>query len=128
MKQIPQQLLRCLGTLPPEEIALIVTIGLVLGVFPIAWGPTALCTAAAALLRLNLPAIHLVNQMTTPLQIALLVPFGRAGHAILRHESWSIWNAASDAVAGWFCIGVPAGILLYAVLICSLRRPSNASL
>ena len=42
----------------PEKIAAAIAIGCVLGVFPMLGTTTALCAAAAALLRLNLPLIH----------------------------------------------------------------------
>ena len=125
MKKTSQQLLHSLREASPEEIAMIVSLGLVLGVFPIAWGPTLLCTAAAAALRLNIPSIQIVNQLATPLQIVLLAPFSLAGRAILAHDSVSIWNRASDALTGWCFISLPAGIMLYAVLLYRLRRKGN---
>jgi uncharacterized protein (DUF2062 family) len=114
--------------LTPEALARIVAIGLVLGVFPIFWCPTILCTAAAVGLRLNLPAIHLLNQLTTPLQLALLVPFSRIGGLILGHDSWTLRTAVADAVTGWCCVAVPFGILLYLALLCVLRVSSRARL
>ena len=56
----------------PEKIALSIAFGIALGVFPVIGATTLLCAAAAIVLRLNLPAIQLVNYFVYPLQIALL--------------------------------------------------------
>lgn len=63
----------------PEKIALTIALGLVLALFPILGSTTILCALAAVLLRLNQPIIQLVNYLCYPLQIALLIPFYRAG-------------------------------------------------
>lgn len=109
--------------LPPETIALILALGLVLGVFPV-WGcPTILCAAAAAALRLNWPAMQVINQLSSPLQLALLIPLGRLGARILgSNAGWTVAGAARDAVAGWLCLCVPLGIAFYFALLFSLRR------
>ena len=43
----------------PEKIALTIGLGVALGVFPILGSTTALCLAAAALLKLNQPVIQI---------------------------------------------------------------------
>ncbi len=68
----------------PEKIALSIALGAALGVFPgIGW-TTALCAIAALVLRLNLPAIQIVNYFMYPAQIALLIPFFRLGEKLFR--------------------------------------------
>jgi uncharacterized protein (DUF2062 family) len=117
-----------------ETLALSVGLALVLGVFPVYGCPTLLCAAAAIVLRLNLPAMQLVNALATPLQLALLIPFHRLGDWLLpgvgaadprvpagvHAEAWrfldGIWTLALHAVAGWFCVCAPLGILLYLIL------------
>ena len=59
----------------------------VLGAFPVYGCPTILCGLAAVALRLNLPALQLVNQMATPVQIALLLPFSRTGSWIFGYRA-----------------------------------------
>ncbi|MGA3236640.1 MAG: DUF2062 domain-containing protein [Bryobacteraceae bacterium] len=123
-----------------ETLALSVGLALVLGVFPMYGCPTLLCAAAAIVLRLNLPAMQLVNALTTPLQLALLIPFHRLGNLLLpgagaadsrvpagvHSEAWrfldGIWTLAVHAIAGWFCICAPLSILLYLSLRYSNRR------
>ena len=122
--------------LSPETIALIFAIGLVLGVFPVYGVPTVLCAAVAVAFRLNLPAIQLVNQVCSPLQLALAVPLGRAGERILRfglnpgHSPvlkpgmtlWSGAGAARNAVVGWCALCVPLGLVFYVILTFVLHR------
>ena len=68
----------------PEKIALSIAFGLVLGVFPALGWTTLLCLLVAVWLRLNVPAMQLVNYLAYPLQVALLVPFIRAGEVLFR--------------------------------------------
>lgn len=66
----------------PDQIALTLALGLVLGVFPILGATTLLCAGAAFWLRLNQPVIQLVNYLAYPVQIALLIPYYRAGETL----------------------------------------------
>lgn len=118
-----------IAELSPEAIALILALGLVLGVFPVFGVPTLLCAGVAILFRLNLPAIQLVNQVCAPLQYALLIPLGRAGARILSPGTvirstaiGNLVNVARNAVVGWACLCVPVGLLIYMVLAFTLRR------
>lgn len=114
----------------PQQVALLLSVGLVLGVFPIMGCPTVLCVVAAMGLRLNLAALQLLNNLSSPLQFALLLPLTRVGASIC----WGVTGgttvagklaaAALHAVTGWACICVPLGILLYAVLTVAMRKRS----
>jgi uncharacterized protein (DUF2062 family) len=108
----------------PETIALSVALGLVLGVFPVFGCPTILCALAAFALVLNLPAIQAVNYLAYPLQLALLVPFIRLGGGIFRFAPGAptLLTAALHAIVAWFCVCVPAGLLLYVLLYAALRN------
>jgi hypothetical protein len=63
----------------PEKVALTIALGIILGVTPVLGSTVLLCTLAATVLRLNLPAIQLVNGVVYPLQFILLIPFYRLG-------------------------------------------------
>ena len=67
----------------PEKIALTIALGALLSVFPILGATTILCGLAAFALRLNQPIIQLINYLAYPVQIALLIPFYRAGEHLL---------------------------------------------
>lgn len=67
----------------PEKIALTIALGITISVFPILGATTALCAVVGISLRLNQPIIQLVNYLAYPLQIALLIPFYRAGEHVL---------------------------------------------
>jgi hypothetical protein len=115
----------------PETMAIILVLGLVLGVFPVFGLPTLLCAAAAVTFRLNLTAIQLVNQISAPLQYALLLPLGRAGAHITGARVGgtmleNLANGARNAVVGWACFCVPAGLLLYLILAFALRQRGQA--
>ncbi len=80
-----QRLLRTGVT--PDKITLSITLGVVLGIFPVLGSTTILCTIAALALGLNLPAIQLVNYLVYPLQLVLLIPFYRGGEVLFRVEA-----------------------------------------
>jgi uncharacterized protein (DUF2062 family) len=67
----------------PEKLALSLAFGFGLGIFPVLGATTLLCTLAALALRLNLPAIQLVNYVTSPVQLVLIIPFVRVGEHLL---------------------------------------------
>lgn len=115
--------------IPAEQVALLLSVGLVLGVFPIMGCPTVLCLLAAFGLRLNLAALQLLNSASSPLQLALLLPLARAGAilcggAVSSDGSWAgkVGLAALHAVAGWACICVPLSGVLYFSLVFVGRR------
>ncbi len=118
-----------------RKIALCLALGTVLGVFPVLGATTLLCTVAALALRLNLPAIQVVNYMVYPLQLALLVPFYSAGTwlftqqgrplfnsnliGLLQNDFWgsmaSLWDLTLYAILTWLVISPLMILLLYSV-------------
>lgn len=126
----------------PEKMALSLALGVALGVFPVLGTTTALCALAALILRLNLPAIQIVNYFVYPLQIALLIPFFRAGEklfsaphlplsavqilAAVRASFWGatrfLWTTIWHSVVVW-CLIAPVLVgFAYVVLVPVLRR------
>jgi uncharacterized protein (DUF2062 family) len=126
----------------PEKIALSAALGAVLGVVPALGWSTALCTVAALVLRLNLPAIQIVNYFMYPAQIALLVPFFRLGEKLFRaphfpisapqvygmfHASaWGaiklLWTTVWHAMVAWGMIAPVFVGLVYVILTPVLRH------
>lgn len=126
----------------PEKVALSIALSVVLAVFPVLGTTTLLCAAAALLLKLNLPAIQLVNWFMYPVQLALVVPFMRAGARLFRtsplpfsltqmltmfRENWThtlglLWVSAVQAVAVWMLCAPVAIALLYWTLRPLLTR------
>jgi hypothetical protein len=115
----------------PEQVALLLSVGLVLGVFPMVAVPTFLCLLAAFLLRLNPVALQLLNTLSSPLQIALLLPLARIGGRLcgpaIVDGSWTgaIGAAALHAVAGWVCVCPLLGALTYFTLLLVIRRGTS---
>lgn len=68
----------------PDRLALCVAIGIVVGNIPILGLSTALCAAIALALRLNLPAMQLVQALMAPTQLLLIIPYVRLGEWLLR--------------------------------------------
>ena len=126
----------------PEKIALSLALGAALGVFPALGWTTGLCAIAALALRLNLPAIQIVNYFMYPAQIALLIPFFRMGeklfraphlpisvpemYAMIRVSMWGaikvLWTTTWHAIVVWMLIAPVFVALAYGILAPLLRR------
>jgi hypothetical protein len=120
VKQLFARLAVFTAGMTPERTALILALGFVLGTFPLLGLAAILCAVAALLFRLNMPALQAVGQIVTPLQYALLLPLARVGARVLGFYP-GVAGAAINAVAGWCCVCVPLGFVLYAALIFLLR-------
>jgi uncharacterized protein (DUF2062 family) len=125
-----------------EKIALTISLGLVLGVTPVLGSTTMLCTAAAVVFRLNLPAILLVNGLVYPFQLMMLIPFYKLGALAFRtdastislgnvvamiradagHAIRSLWVVTIHALAAWLVMGAICAVLVYVALLPIVRR------
>jgi uncharacterized protein (DUF2062 family) len=76
----------------PQQIALTLALGGVIGIFPILGATTVLCAIVGVWLRLNQPIIQLVNYLVYPVQIVLLIPFYRSGERLFGAEPVPIVN------------------------------------
>jgi uncharacterized protein (DUF2062 family) len=126
----------------PEKLALSLALGIAIGVFPALGTTTALCALAALVLRLNLPAIQIVNYFVYPAQIALLFPFFRLGEklfgaprlplsaaqilAMFRANLWGatqfLWTTVWHAAIAWCLVAPPVGAILYLILVPLFQR------
>jgi uncharacterized protein (DUF2062 family) len=126
----------------PEKIALTIALGISIGVIPVIGSTTTLCTLAALALRLNLPAIMLVNGVVYPLQLTLLIPFLRAGAWLFRvegpkltivqifkmiranvwHATVTLFSATMHALVVWLIAGCVVSSLVYLLVVTLLRR------
>jgi uncharacterized protein (DUF2062 family) len=126
----------------PEKMALSMALGVTLGIFPALGWTTALCAIAALALRLNLPAIQIVNYFMYPAQIALLIPFFRLGEWVFRaprlaisvpqiyamiHASvWNairlLWTTTWHAIVVWCVVAPIVTGIVYIILTPVLRR------
>jgi len=126
----------------PEKLALSVSLGVVLGVTPVLGSTTMLCTTAAAILRLNLPAILLVNGLVYPLQLAMLIPFYRLGAFAFREDASAIslgnviamiradagsalltlWVVTMHALVAWLVVGAVCATIVYIAVLPLVRR------
>ena len=128
--------------LSPQKIAMCLALGIAISTVPISFGlGSALCTAAAILFRLNLPAIQAANWAAAPLQVLLFIPYMRAGEfltrarplplsmaqitAMFRADFWGslarLWGSILRATLGWAVLAPVAVVLLYALLVPLLR-------
>jgi hypothetical protein len=93
----------------------------VLGICPLIGIPTVLGGLAAVVLRVNFPALQLVNYLVYPLQILLMWPFMRLGRYLFGAAS-GFWPMAAHTAAAWACFAAPVGLLAYSALLYLLVR------
>lgn len=94
------------------------------------------------MLRLNLPAIQLVNGMVYPLQFILLIAFYRLEAWIFGADASAIslqgvvaliragvgqavrtlWVVTMHALVAWLALGLVASLVLYAALVALVRH------
>lgn len=126
----------------PEKLALSLALGAAFGVFPALGWTTSLCAIVALALRLNLPAIQIVNYFMYPAQLALLIPFFRMGeklfgaphlpisisqiYMMIHASAWAairiLWTATWHAIVVWAMIAPLFVALAYTILAPLLRR------
>lgn len=129
------RLRQALSNMSPDAVASVIVLGVAFGIFPAPLCPTLFCALAALALRLNSPALQLVNYLVYPLQIALAAPFVSLGkllfgaapvpvtpHAAAWRTASAVWTAGAHAAAAWFCVCAPLGACLYFGLAWALRR------
>lgn len=122
--------------LTPEKLALCVALGITLGTFPVLGSTTLLCTGAAFLFRLNLPAIQLINYFMYPVQLMLFIPFLRAGEFLFNERPadlsldviftglstdlagtvGALWWTNVHGMAVWLLTAPLIGVIVYAAL------------
>ena len=126
----------------PDKLALSLALGVTIGLIPVLGVSTALCALAALVLRLNMPAIQLVNYLLTPLQLILIIPFLRFGELLARAQPYPVTlesglallsngvvhavtvlaTAIVHATLGWLALAPFAALALYHILFAALRR------
>jgi len=119
----------------PEKLALSLALGAIVSVIPVLGVSTVICAILAIWLRLNMPAIQLVNYLLTPAQLLLIIPFLRLGEwlagaprypvtlesglALLSHGILNavriLWDAIVHATFGWLVLAPLAAAALYFV-------------
>ena len=129
----------------PRRLALCVALGIVIGNIPILGVSTLLSAALALLLRLNLPAIQLVQGLMAPTQLLLIIPQVRLGEWLLRsppeplsieaslrlleqgvgHAIVVLWNAIIHAGVAFLLVGPLATLLLYVALVPVFERAAR---
>jgi uncharacterized protein (DUF2062 family) len=126
----------------PDKLALSLALGITIGLVPVLGVSTALCALAALSLRLNMPAIQLVNYLLAPLQLLLVIPFLRFGEWLAQAPRFPITldaglallsqgaipaitvlaGAVFHATLGWLVVAPAAAYALYRTLRTVLDR------
>ncbi|MBN2645806.1 MAG: DUF2062 domain-containing protein [Desulfuromonadaceae bacterium] len=123
----------------PHQLALCLSLGLLLGIMPLLWGTSLLCFVLAAALRLNHAVIQAINYLLYPLQLALLWPFFCGGGLLfddrplsqelfqnLLHSPLSalidLGQVNLHALALWLLVALVSALPLYGLSRLLVRR------
>jgi uncharacterized protein (DUF2062 family) len=130
----------------PGKLALSVALGAVVSVIPVLGVSTVICALLALRLRLNMPAIQLVNYLLTPVQLLLIIPFLRLGERVTGAPRFAItlesglallshgvvdavrilWTAIVHATVGWLLLAPLAAAAIYFTFEPVFRRLAPA--
>jgi uncharacterized protein (DUF2062 family) len=120
----------------PHKLALSIALGFVLALFPVLGATTLLCALAAWALRLNMPAIQLINYIAYPLQLIFFLPFIRLGEWLFQAEKMpfsipqiyemfkkdllgaigTLWWTTMHAIVAWLMVCPLVALVLYFIL------------
>lgn len=128
--------------LSAEGLAWSLSLALGCATCPVIGATTALCIAAGAAFKLNHPVMQVVNYVSYPIQIILLVPFWRLGEWIfraprldldlgrilgaLKADTWGAlrfyWAEVWHGAAAWALVALPLACLMALALTPLFRR------
>jgi uncharacterized protein (DUF2062 family) len=124
------------GAISPAQLALSISLSVMLGLFPFFFLPTVFIVLAAFVLRLNLPVMMACNYIVWPLQIILFIPYIHLGNWLFGSNAEAVsftvmvqafrlgfvqalhhlLNILMLAAGAWAISSIPAGLLLYVIL------------
>jgi hypothetical protein len=122
----------------PEKIALTLSVGSALALFPILGTTTLLCLLAGILLRLNQPIIQIVNALCTPIHLPVIYflvrmgtgcsgsPSPTSGIGMMNHMLWEDPREFFERFGQTPCTRSPRGRMVFALLD-DHRLPSRAA-
>jgi len=121
----------------PQKLALAISVGFLVGIFPILGTHTGLTILAIYVLRLNPASVLLITNLFFPLFFVFVIPFVRVGEFLFQAqqvsisiegvkkmtESGFIYTLQSlgmtlvYAFAGWAIFSIPVGVAIYYITL-----------
>ncbi len=124
-----------------RRLAISLALGITIGLFPFYGITTLLVGAVAWALRLDFVVMQAVHYIVSPIQIALFIPFFKAGKIFFNHDvdftagnylalfKENFWHALSQfwmlnlgAILIWGLVAIPLAYGLYHLFIYSIRN------
>ncbi len=125
-----------------KRLAVSLSLGIIVGLIPFYGLTTLLVGLLAFALRLDFVLMQVVHYMVHPIQLALLIPFFKAGNFLFartdidfsvreyisyfKSDFWlafaDFWKLNLSAIAVWMVISIPLFYLLYIGFMYSLKR------
>lgn len=125
-----------------KRLAISLALGITVGLIPFYGLTTLLVGVLAVMLRLDFVIMQVVHYIVHPIQIALLIPFFKAGNfligrnnvdftvreyiAYFKSDFWlaisDLWKLNLSAIIIWLIIAIPLSYLLYMGFMYSIKR------
>lgn len=119
----------------PHKLAISISLGFVLGLFPMLGVTTFVGFAISFVFKLNVAAIQLVNYLMYPVQIALIIPFIKIGSWLFGTDSINytitelieymsedfygalanLWELFVLGIFAWGILIIPLGLVMFVI-------------
>lgn len=119
--------------LQPTQLAVSISLGALMGTFPLIGVTSVLCFGLAWVFRLNVVIIQAANWLMSPFQILLIIPFYQLGksvfgstHSFSEDEIQTLLTSFNfsahlnqllqiqlTAIYGWLMAGLPLSVLVF---------------
>jgi uncharacterized protein (DUF2062 family) len=110
----------------PHELALAISLGIVIGMFPVQGTTTFICTVIAVIFRLNLVVIQLANYLSIPLMMIMIIPFYVSGNFLFDSGEfqWGVQELLNLFENDfWAAIRLLSWFILYAIIAWLIFAP-----
>ena len=125
-----------------KRLAISLAMGITIGLIPFYGLTTLLVGLIAVMLRLDFVIMQAVHYIVHPIQLALLIPFFKAGNFLIakntvdftvreyityfKSDFWlaisDLWKVNLSAIIIWMVIAIPLFYLLYMAFMYSIKR------
>lgn len=125
-----------------QKLAVSLALGITVGLIPFYGMTTILVGALALFLRLDFIVMQAVHYLVHPVQIALLIPFFKAGNnlfakntidltikeymSLFKTDFWDAllvyWKINASAILVWLIVAIPASYMLYKLFYFLIKK------
>ena len=110
----------------PHELALAISLGMIIGMFPVQGITTFLCILISIIFRLNLVVIQLANYLSIPFMMFMIIPFYVLGNLMFSTGEfhWGVYELLNFFETDFLgALRALSWSILYAILVWLIFAP-----